>query len=122
MTQRPEELVAEALLNAIDEGRTNCLSEQEVVRLRGIAREIKLDKRGAAVRMQTTLLDNGALSEAAIDEMTRITLEFVSKEIEKYSNIRAVRELTDEEKYYGQNILPQLLGSLRSLLGIDSKG
>lgn len=120
MTLRgPEQVIIEALLDAIVHGRLNCLKDHET-QLREIALEARMHNSGSSVRLKNVLLGNGQIGEAAVDEMTRITLDFISSEIKKYASIRAIRELTDEEKQYGQNTLPHLLNSLRSLIKDDS--
>lgn len=118
ITRTPEQVIVEALLDALNDGKLGCLKHQES-EIRAIGEELKTSSGGSSDRLKELLSETKQISEAVVNEITQITLDFVSREIEKYTNIRAVRELTDEEKQYGRNTLPRLLSSLRSLVGVD---
>lgn len=63
----------------------------------------------------------GAATEAKIVFATEV-LAFVHEQIEHFSEIRAQRPLTDEEKRFGREDLMELTHGLKELLGSPERG
>lgn len=115
-----EIIIVELLLKAI---AANQLSGMAIHlhRLQRIALAMKSGDPEAVSQLRALLIEYSELKEGAIESLADMTLGFVRSEVERYTEISKIRELTSVEKDYGQNTLGRLLTTLNDLIQAEEE-